>query len=60
MSTLRKAIEVLLIGGATAHEVSDSLGADLSYVQSLRRGLVHEGKVPKGKGRGRPKKEVVR
>ena len=60
MSTLRNAIEGLLIGGATAHEVSDSLGADLSYVQSLRRGLVFEGKVPKGKGSGRPRKEAMR
>ena len=57
MSTLRKAIEGLLIGGATTHEVSDSLGANLSYVQTLRRGLVFEGKVPKGKGSGRPRKE---
>ena len=56
MSTLRKAIEVLLIGGATTHEVSDSLGANLSYVQTLRRGLVFEGKLPAAPGRGRPRK----
>ena len=57
MSTLRKALEDLLIGGSTAREAAAVAGCNLSYAQDIRRGLVAEGKVPAAPGRGRPRKE---
>lgn len=59
MSTLRKALESLLIGGSTAQEAAAVAGCNLSYAQTIRRDLVAEGKLPKAPGRGRPRKAVV-
>lgn len=59
MSTLRKALESLLIGGSTAQEAAAVAGCNLSYAQTVRRALVFEGKLPAAPGRGRPRKAVV-
>ena len=57
MSTLRKALESLLIGGSTAQDAAAVAGCNLSYAQTVRRALVFEGKLPAAPGRGRPRKE---
>lgn len=57
MSTLRKALESLLIGGSTAQGAAAVAGCNLSYAQTVRRALVFEGKLPAAPGRGRPRKE---
>lgn len=54
MSTLRKTLEGLMVGGSTAREAAAVAGCNLSYAQTVRRALVFEGKVAKGQGRGRP------
>ena len=59
MSTLRKALESLLIRGSTAQEAAAVAGCNLSYAQTVRRALVFEGKLPAAPGRGRPRKAVV-
>ena len=59
MSTLRKALESLLIGGSTAQDAAAVAGCNLSYAQTVRRALVFEGKLPAAPGRGRPRKAVV-
>lgn len=59
MSTLRKALESLLIGGSTAADAAAVAGCNLSYAQTVRRALVFEGKLPAAPGRGRPRKAVV-
>ena len=60
MSTLRKALADLLMGGSTPQEAETAMGCGLEYAYTVRRELVHEGKVGKGpERRGRPARKGV-
>ena len=56
-TTTKEVVTKLLLTHHTAADTASIAGVCISYAQTIRRGLVFEGKLPKMPGRGRPRKE---
>lgn len=55
--TTKEVVTKLLLNHHTARDAAAIAAVSVSYAQDIRRGLVAEGRLTKGPGRGRPRKE---